>query len=253
MQENVAKKGGIHFLKSSLYLNLMKYNNHLNIKSWAEADRPREKFASKGKGSLSDAELIGILLGSGNREETAVELAKRILNSVDNNLNSLGKLDLGQLKKFKGVGEAKAISIAAAMELARRRRDAVPVKQRKITCSNDAFLEVEEVLTDLPHEEFWVLLLNRQNQVIEKKNVSRGGVSGTVADAKLIFKPAIEKLASSIILCHNHPSGNLKASSADLALTKKLVLAGNNLDIAVLDHLIVGNDAYLSFADEGLI
>jgi len=231
----------------------MNYTNHLNIKSWAEADRPREKFATKGKGSLSDAELIAILLGSGNRGETAVELAKRMLSSVDNNLNSLGKLDLEQLQKFKGVGEAKAITIAAAMELARRRKDGGIIKKRKITQSNDAFEEIEEVLCDLSHEEFWVLLLNRSNQVIEKKNVSSGGVSGTVADAKMIFKPAIEKLASSIILCHNHPSGNLKASSADLALTKKLVLAGKNLDIAVLDHIIVGNDAYLSFADEGLM
>ncbi|MEQ8625215.1 MAG: DNA repair protein RadC [Vicingaceae bacterium] len=231
----------------------MSYTNRLNIKSWAEADRPREKFANKGKGSLSDAELIAILLGSGSRDETAVELAKRILNSVDNNLNSLGKLDLEQLQKFKGVGEAKAISIAAAMELSRRRKEGGTIKKRKITQSIHAFEEIEEVLSDLPHEEFWVLLLNRSNQVIERKNVSSGGVSGTVADAKMIFKPAIEKLASAIILCHNHPSGNLKASAADIALTKKLVLAGKNLDIAVIDHIIVGNAAYFSLSDEGLM
>ncbi len=232
---------------------MIDYSNHLNIKSWAEADRPREKFANNGKGSLSDAELIAILIGSGNRQETAVELAKRILQSVENNLNNLGKLDIEELKKFKGIGEAKAIAIAAAMELGRRRKLSNASEKQKITTSSDAFQEIQDVLSDLPHEEFWILLLNRSNHVIGKTNVSKGGVSGTVADAKLIFKPAIEKLASSIILCHNHPSGNLKASQADIQLTKKLVEAGKNLDIAVLDHIIVGNDAYFSFTDEGLM
>lgn len=231
----------------------MNYDKRLNIKSWAEEDRPREKFAAKGKSSLSDAELIAILLGSGNRDETAVELGKRILNSVDNNLDSLGKLDLAQLQKFKGVGEAKAISIAAALEVGRRRKSSEIKKRPKINSSQLAYEMVYEVLADLPHEEFWVLLLNRANQLIDKINISKGGVSGTVADVKLIFKPAIERLASGIIVCHNHPSGNLKASEADLRLTKKVVEAGKTLDIMVLDHLIVGHGNYLSLADQGLM
>jgi len=226
---------------------------HLNIKSWAAGDRPREKFAAKGKGSLSDAELVAILLGSGNRNETAVELAKRILSSVDNKLNALGKLSLHDLKKFRGVGEAKAISIAAALELGRRRKNGTMQNLPPIASSEDAYREIEGVLNDLEQEEFWVLLLNRSNRVIDKKNISKGGVSGTVADAKLIFRVAIEKLASGIILCHNHPSGNLKASQADLKLTQKLKAAGKTLDIAVLDHIIVGNHAYISLADQGYL
>jgi DNA repair protein RadC len=231
----------------------MNYDKRLNIKSWAEEDRPREKFAQKGKRSLSDAELIAILLGSGNRDETAVELGKRILSSVDHNLDALGKLDLAQLQKFKGVGEAKAISIAAALEVGRRRKSSEIKKRPKINSSQLAYEIVYEVLADLPHEEFWVLLLNRANQLIDKINISKGGVSGTVADVKLIFKPAIERLASGIIVCHNHPSGNLKASEADLRLTKKVVEAGKTLDIMVLDHLIVGHGNYLSLADQGLM
>ena len=229
------------------------YKERLNIKSWAEEDQPREKFANKGKNSLSDAELIAILLGSGNKEESAVELGKRILKSVRNNLNALGKLDIYDLQKFKGVGEAKAISIAAAMELGRRRKSGEDEKKPKITSSKIAYQQVEDVLNDLPHEEFWVLLLNRSNRVLAKKNISKGGVSGTIADARLIFRLAIEKLASSIILCHNHPSGSLAASKSDIELTKKIIQAGKTLDINVLDHIIVGNHKYMSFADEGMI
>lgn len=229
------------------------YTNRLSIKSWAEEDRPREKLAEKGKAALSDAELIAILIGSGNREETAVELSKRILNSTGNNLNELGKMDIAALTTFKGIGEAKAISIVAAMELGRRRKEVEAVKKRTITCSNDAFLEIQDSLVDLPHEEFWILMLNRANKVIAKKNVSKGGVSGTVADAKMIFKPALEKLACSVVLCHNHPSGNLKPSDADIKLTNKLKDAGKNLDIPILDHLIIGDNAYFSFADEGIL
>jgi DNA repair protein RadC len=231
----------------------MTYEKRLNLKAWAEEDRPREKFQLKGKSSLSDAELVAILLGSGNREETAVELGKRLLNLANSNLNQLGKMDLQDFQTLKGIGEAKAITIAAALELGRRRKESELIKKPKITSSQEAYQQVEEHLNDLPHEEFWVLMLNRANQVIAKKNISKGGVSGTVADAKMIFKSAIEKLASSIIICHNHPSGNLKASQADLKLTKKLVEGGKNLDIMVLDHLIVGNQAYLSLADEGLM
>ncbi len=230
----------------------MNYHQRLSIKFWAEEDRPREKFITKGKGSLSDAELIAILLGSGNRQETAVELAKNILNAVNNNLNELGRMDLSHLKKFNGVGDAKAISIAAAMELGRRRKSETS-KREQITSSKMAYDVIADVLSDLPHEEFWVLLLNRANMVIGRLNISKGGVSGTVADVKLVFKPAIEYAASGIIVAHNHPSGNLKASEADRRLTAKLVKAGNYLDINVLDHIIVGHGAYLSMADEGLM
>ena len=231
----------------------MNYDKKLNIKSWAEEDRPREKFAAKGKSSLSDAELIAILLGSGNRDETAVELGKRILSTVNHNLDALGKLDLAQLQKFKGVGEAKAISIAAALELGRRRKASDIQKRTKINSSQVAYELIYDALADLPHEEFWVLLLNRANQLIDRINISKGGVSGTVADVKLIFKPALERLASGIIVCHNHPSGNMKASEADLRLTKKIVEAGKFLDIAVLDHIIVGHGNYLSLADQGIL
>lgn len=231
----------------------MSYEQRLNIKSWAEEDRPREKFALKGKNSLSDAELIAILIGSGNRNESAVELSKRILSRFNNNLNDLGKTDLDGLMSFNGIGEAKAISIAAALELGRRRKSVEVGIKPKVTTSKDAYNQIEPVLTDLAHEEFWVLLLNRSNQVIDRRNISKGGVSGTVADAKLIFKVAIEKLASSMILCHNHPSGSIAPSDADIRLTKKLVEASKNLDISILDHIIVGNNNYYSFADEGVI
>lgn len=225
----------------------------LTIKTWAEEDRPREKFALKGKSTLSDAELIAILIGSGNRQESAVELSKRILSSVSNNLNELGKIDLSALMKFKGIGEAKAITIAAALELGRRRKLTEVIKNPKITSSGDIYDIMAPLLSDLKHEEFWVLILNQANKVIHKVQISSGGVASTVADSKLIFKPALEKLGSSIILCHNHPSGNLKPSSADIQLTKKNVEAGKLLDIRVLDHIIVANEKYYSFADEGMM
>ena len=231
----------------------MAYEGSLTIKAWAEEDRPREKFALKGKSTLSDAELIAILIGSGNTEESAVELSKRILASVSNNLNELGKIDLSELMKFKGIGEAKAISIAAALELGRRRKLTEVIKNPKITSSGDVYDIMATLLSDLKHEEFWVLILNQGNKVIHKSKVSSGGVASTVADSKLIFKPALEKLGSSIILCHNHPSGNLTPSAADIQLTKKNVEAGKLLDIRVLDHIIVANDKYYSFADEGMM
>ncbi len=231
----------------------MGYEGSLTIKAWAEEDRPREKFALKGKSALSDAELIAILIGSGNTEESAVELSKRILASVRNNLNELGKIDLSELTKFKGIGEAKAISIAAALELGRRRKLTEVIKNPKITSSGDIYDIMAPLLSDLKHEEFWVLILNQGNKVIHKSKVSSGGVASTVADSKLIFKPALEKLGSSIILCHNHPSGNLTPSAADIQLTKKNVEAGKLLDIRVLDHIIVANDKYYSFADEGMM
>jgi len=228
-------------------------DKHLGIKAWAEEDRPREKLLLKGKTTLSDAELIAILIGSGSRDESAVDLSKRILSSASNNLNQLGKVSIDELQKFKGIGEAKAISIAAALELGRRRKESDPIKRAKVTQSSVVFDYMREVMDDLPHEEFWVLLLNRGNQILEKVNISKGGVSQTIVDAKIVFKMAIDKLASSIILCHNHPSGNLKPSEADKQLTKKIKEAGIILDLPILDHLIFADNKYLSFADEGLL
>lgn len=225
----------------------------LNIKSWAEEDRPREKLLAKGRAALTDAELIGILIGSGTKSLTAVDVGKIILGEVDNNLHQLAKLDIKSLKKFKGIGEAKAITIVAALELGRRRKEADVLKKPKISGSADAYALLKTHLMDLPHEEFWILLLNRGNLVIKAIPISQGGISGTVADAKIIFKYAIEHLASGIILAHNHPSGNLKPSQADIQLTKKLTESGRLMEIPVLDHIICTDHEYFSFADEGLI
>lgn len=225
----------------------------LSIKAWAEEDRPREKLLLKGRQNLTDAELLAIVLGSGSRKETAVALARRILAETGNNLNELGKRSIGELKKFKGVGEAKAISIIAALELGRRRQVSEVGVKPQISCSQNAYTAFAPVLSDLAHEEFWILLLNRANRIIGKMQVSSGGISGTVVDAKILFRRAIEGNAVSIILGHNHPSGNTQPSQADLELTKKLVRAGETLDIGVLDHLILGDKGYFSFADESLL
>ncbi|MGK0387319.1 MAG: DNA repair protein RadC [Maribacter sp.] len=224
---------------------------HFTIKSWAEEDRPREKLLAKGKSSLSDAELVAILIGSGSRNESAVSLSQKILKSVDNNLNNLGKTSLSNLMKFKGIGEAKAITIAAALELGRRRQLSDIKERPQIRSSKDAYHVLAPLIMDLPHEEFWILLLNRANKVIGRERVSIGGVAGTVVDAKIIFRKALEMLASGIILCHNHPSGNLSPSHADLEITKKLKRAGETLEINILDHLIIAENEYFSFADEG--
>lgn len=225
----------------------------LNIKNWAVADRPREKLMDKGRQILSEAELIAILIGSGSRTETAVELSKRILSTVENNLNELGKLSVKELTKFKGIGEAKAISIVAALELGRRRKETDVKKRDKITTSKDVFDIMRTGMLDLPHEEFWILLLNRANDVIKKEMISRGGVSGTVVDTKIIFKSAVENYASSLIICHNHPSGNLKPSEADIRITKTIKEAGKIMEVPLVDHLIVTDASYFSFADEGLL
>ena len=227
--------------------------NHLTIKSWAEEDRPREKLLLKGKHVLSDAELIAILIGSGNAEETAVELSKRILSKVENNLSELAKMSLQDLVEFKGIGEAKALSVIAALELGRRRKETVVLKREKITSSQDASAIFQPLLGDLHHEEFWMLFLNRANLVMGKQKVSAGGMSGTVVDPKIVFKAALDQKASSIILCHNHPSGNLKPSEQDIRLTKNLAEAGKMLEISVLDHVIVSNSGFFSFADEGMM
>ena len=225
---------------------------NFSIKNWAEDDKPREKLMLKGKTVLSDAELVAILIGSGNRNESAVGLSKRILASVDNNLNALGKLSLKQLMKFKGIGEAKAVAIVAALELGRRRRAEETVELQKITSSKAVFEIMQPIIGELPHEEFWVLYLNNSNKVIYKSQLSKGGITGTVVDIRLIFKTALEQGAIFIILTHNHPSGKLQASDADKDITKKLKVAGEQLDIKVLDHIIITEIGYLSFQDEGI-
>jgi DNA repair protein RadC len=228
--------------------------NTLSIKSWAEDDRPREKMLRRGKKNLSDAELLAILIGSGSRKETAVGLSQRILKSVENNLSELGKVSLAELMRFKGIGEAKAITIAAALELGRRRQLSGHIDRPQILSSKDGYNCIAPILMDIGHEEFWIILLNRANKVIGKEQISSGGVSGTVVDAKIIFRKTLETApASSIILCHNHPSGNTRPSQADIDITKKLKDAGETLDIAVLDHLIIAENDYYSFADEGRI
>lgn len=225
----------------------------MNIKSWSPEDRPREKLLLKGTSALSDAELIAILIGSGTTKLSAVDVAKKVLAHVDNNLDGLAKLSIKDLMKAKGIGEAKAIAIVAALELGRRRKEQSPEEKPKMESSKIAFDLIKGDLMDLPHEEFWVLLLNRANRLIRKKRISEGGVSGTVADPKIIFKLAVEELASGVIVVHNHPSGNLKPSESDINLTKKLKEAGKLLEISLLDHLIIAQDRYFSFADEGLI
>ncbi|MES2514363.1 MAG: DNA repair protein RadC [Bacteroidota bacterium] len=228
-------------------------HKHLTIKSWAEDDRPREKLVSKGRHALSDAELLAILLASGNRNETAVQLAQRILKENKNSINELAKLQLNDLKKFKGVGEAKAVTIAAALEIGRRRTDEDIEAKTKIVSPKQAFDLFRSKLSDLPHEEFWVIFLSRSNSVLKTECISKGGISGTVVDVRLILKPALECLASSVILAHNHPSGNLKPSQEDIHLTKKIKDAAKLMDIGLQDHLIIGDQTYYSFADEGIL
>ncbi len=228
-----------------------KNNNPIHL--WAEDDRPREKLLLKGKGTLSNAELIAILIGSGNRDESAVQLAQRMLDAVQNNLIEFSKLTVEELSRYKGMGNAKSISVIAALELGKRRVSEKVLKQNKISSSRDVYDLFLAELTDLYYEQFFILLLDRANKVIRKINISQGGVSGTVADPKKIFKTALDYNTSSIILAHNHPSNNLKPSPADIQLTKKLSAAGKVLEIPVLDHLIVGSENYFSFADEGLI
>jgi DNA repair protein RadC len=229
------------------------YKASLNIKTWAEEDRPREKLLLKGKAALSDAELIAIQIGSGTPKLTAVDVAKLILAAVGNDLNELAKLSVKDLMKHKGIGEAKAITIVSALELGRRRKEATVAAKTRITCSTDIYNYIKPQLLDLQHEEFWIILLNRANVVMKKESISSGGVAGTVADPKIIFKKALEQLASSIILVHNHPSGNIKPSAADISLTKKMKEAGQFLDLPVLDHIIFTDNDYYSFADEGLL
>lgn len=224
-----------------------------SIKNWSQDDQPREKLLYKGKGSLSDAELVAILIGSGNRNESAVALCKRILASVDNNLSELGKLSIKQLMDFKGIGEAKAITIAASLELGRRRRGEEALEKKKITSSKSVFELMQPIIGELQHEEFWIIYLNNSNKVIQKSQLSKGGITGTLVDVRLVLKNALEFGATGIILSHNHPSGTLKPSEADKQITLKLKTAAESLDIKVLDHLIITEKAYFSFADENIL
>lgn len=224
-----------------------------SIKNWNEDDRPREKLAIKGRYSLSDAELLAIIMGSGNREESAVELAQRILVSAQNNWNELAKYSIQDLCKFKGVGEAKAISIITALEIGRRRNAQDILERKKITSSMDAALILQQQIGDLPTEEFWVIYLNQGNKIIKTEQISRGGITQTSVDLRIIFKRGIEQMATAMILAHNHPSGNLVPSEADKNLTKKIIEASKILDIQILDHIIVTQKDYFSFADDGLI
>ena len=224
-----------------------------SIKSWAEEDRPREKMLAKGKESLSNAELIAILIGSGNSNESAVDLSRRILRDNNDNLIELSKLSINDLLKYKGIGEAKAVSIAAALELGRRRRFSEALEKPCIRNSQLAYECFYAHLSDLNHEQFWIMLLNNANKVIKLEKIGVGGMTGTTADPKKIYKSALENNAASIMLCHNHPSGNVFPSNADKTITNNLKKAGQFLEIKILDHIIIGNDNYFSFADEGIL
>lgn len=223
------------------------------ITQWSVDDRPREKLLKRGKGALSDAELLAILIGSGSSKESAVMLCQRILSSVNGNLNELGRLNVQDLTKFKGIGEAKAISIIAALEIGRRRRSEDALERKKITSSQSVFELMQPIIGELPHEEFWIVYLNNSNKVLNTEQLSKGGLTGTLVDVRLVMKNALQLSATGLILAHNHPSGTLKPSTADRDLTKKLQTAAESLDIKILDHLIITQHAYFSFADESIL
>ncbi|OPZ98372.1 MAG: hypothetical protein BWY70_01240 [Bacteroidetes bacterium ADurb.Bin408] len=223
------------------------------IKSWHEDDRPREKFLLKGRDALSDAELLAILLASGSANESALDLARRILNDVSNNLLELSKLDISALKKYKGVGTVKAITLAAALELGRRRRQAEALQKKNIACSKDIYEYMQAEMSDKAYEEFWVINLNTAHKIINKTFIGEGGLSQATVDIRRIFKSSLECNASAIVLCHNHPSGNINPSNNDIELTQKIKKAGDILSIKVLDHIVSGEESYYSFADNGLM
>ena len=225
----------------------------MTIKSWALDDRPREKLLSKGKSALSNAELIAILIGSGSKEESAVDLSKRILNTVGGNINQLAKMSVEKLMTFRGIGEAKAISILTALELGARRENEPKIDIIKISSSKEVFTLMKPLLHDKPYEEFWIIYLNNSNKILAKQLCSMGGITSTVVDVRLLYKRALELSAVGIIVCHNHPSGNVQPSIADRELTDKIKQAGDSLDIQLLDHLIIGEKSYFSFADQGEI
>lgn len=228
-------------------------NKNFTIKEWHFDDRPREKLIEKGPQQLSNAELIAILIGSGTKNESAVQLAQRILNSCGNNITTLAKLNIDSLEQFKGIGKAKAISIITALELGKRRNLEKALENPNITCSKDAFYILQPIIGDLEHEEFWVLFLNNNNKVIHKQQIGKGGLTATLVDIRMIFKICLTNNATAIILAHNHPSGNTNASEADKQITKKIKEGATTLDIKVLDHLIITEKNYTSFADIGIL
>ncbi len=228
--------------------------DYTSIKHWSEDDRPREKMLLKGRKVLSDSELLAIIIGSGSRGESAVDLSKRILRDHGDNFNELGKISIKELiNKYRGIGEAKAINIVAALELGRRRSESTPTERKKISSSKDAYLVLAPYLEDLYTEEFYVILLSRNNTVIRVENISKGGINATVVDVRVVLKVALEYNATSIILAHNHPSGSLKPSQPDIQITQKLKNGSAFLDLSITDHLIIGNQSYYSFADEGIL
>jgi DNA repair protein RadC len=223
------------------------------IKHWAEGDRPREKLLQKGREYLSDAELLAILIGSGSKNESAVEVSQKVLSRAQDNLSELGKFSVKQLMEVKGIGEARALTIVAALELGRRRRSSEALEKKKISSSSSVFELMQPKIGELPHEEFWILYLNNSNKVIQELSLSKGGITGTLVDVRLAFKQALNLGATALILVHNHPSGNLNPSAADKQLTQKFKTAGESLDVKVLDHIIITENSYFSFADEGLL
>jgi len=225
----------------------------MSIKFLAEDDRPREKFLLKGRSSLSDSELLAIIMGSGNRDETAVELARRILASVNNNWHQLSLLSVKDLTKFKGVGEVKAISITTALEIGRRRATQEIPEKPVISSSKSAYQILKNYLSDLRTEEFWAIFLNQSNRVIHISQLTQGGISQSIVDVRTLFKTALDHFSTGIIIAHNHPSGNLKPSREDIDVTQKIKEAGNTLNIQLLDHLIITQNSYFSFSDDGLL
>lgn len=229
------------------------YNSQISIKKWAEADRPREKLLNRGKQNLSNAELLAIIISSGNQNETALDLAKKLLNQFNNSLFEISKQNVHDLTRLKGIGKVKAITILAALELASRKSSWKALSRDSVFNSQDVFNIMKPILNSSNYEEFWIIILNRANKVLHKTSISEGGISGTVADPRKIFKIALDYKASSIILCHNHPSGNTRPSEADNRLTQKLFKAGKLIDIHILDHVIIGEGGFYSYADEGKI
>lgn len=223
------------------------------INSWSQDDRPREKLLHKGKNILSNAELLAILIGSGSKNENAVELCRKILSFTQNNLSKLSQLSVQQLQQFKGIGQAKAISIIAALELGKRKQLEATQSLSSISSSKDVFNIMAPFLTDLPHEEFWVIYLNNANKVVYKSQISKGGLTQTSVDSRIIFKQALEHHSTAIVLCHNHPSGKLQPSQTDINITQKIKTIGKHLTISVLDHLIITQKNYYSFADNNLL
>jgi len=231
----------------------MEEYNNLSIRNWALEDRPREKMMLKGIQSLSESELLSLLIGSGTKKASAVELARQVLKMAGNNLDRLGKFAVSDLKKLNGIGQVRAITIVAALELGRRRKLTDTPEAMKISGSQDVYALMSPVLSDLAHEEFWVLFLNRSNRVIEKRKISQGGITGTVTDIRIILKLALDQLATSMILCHNHPSGNLQPSEADISITRRIKESASLMDISLLDHLIIAGKSYFSLADETMM